>query len=587
MLAVEDHVLTEAARRHGTGVAQLDAGRVDDLLATRGDLADEQAAMVRSLTASGDGVQVVRAAAGTGKTRGLSAARDAWEAEGVRVFGSALAARAAVEMETLAGIDSTTIARLLIDVDQGNGLAQGAVLVVDEADMVGSHTIDRLAKHAADTESKLVLVGDDRQLPEIDAGGAFRRLARDLGAIELHQVHRQAEAWDREALAELRQGDVRAWSEAYRDHGRLVARPTADELRATLVEDWWEAARRPEAGDAVMLAHRRSDVADLNALARERMARGGRLGEDELITDRRAFAVGDRVIARRNDRRAGIVNGTRGEVVGVDMDARSVAVRVADGTERTLASQYLDDGWLDHAYALTAHAAQGATVDRSFVLGSDELYREWGYTALSRHRDQARFYVVSPGSVERALPGLEPQDDALGDDVVAMLSPSRRKELALEMIDRAAHDRVQRARDEAQGEIAAARKRIEAMRAEQAELGRLRRSRRSAIEQDIARQEEALERWLIEAEEIAAAPVLDVAPPRIEHEATSPLDPDAARIGVLDPDAEHRRALGARPASFHAREAWTREAVALIGHDAAAPSPSAEPAGLDDVGLDL
>ena len=142
MLAVEDRILTGATSRQGTGMAQLDAARVEDLLATRGDIADEQAAMARSLTTSGDGVQVIRAAAGTGKTRGLSAARDAWEAEGVRVFGTALAARAAVEMETLAGIDSTTIARLLVDIDQGNGLAAGSVLVVDEAGMVGSRTID-------------------------------------------------------------------------------------------------------------------------------------------------------------------------------------------------------------------------------------------------------------------------------------------------------------------------------------------------------------------------------------------------------------------------------------------------------------
>jgi ATP-dependent exoDNAse (exonuclease V) alpha subunit len=33
---------------------------------------------------------------------------------------------------------------------------------------------------------------------------------------------------------------------------------------------------------------------------------------------------------------------------------------------------------LDHGYAVTAHRAQGATVDCAFVLGSDELYREWG-----------------------------------------------------------------------------------------------------------------------------------------------------------------------------------------------------------------
>ncbi|MCW3000544.1 MAG: conjugative relaxase [Solirubrobacterales bacterium] len=544
MLAVEDRVLIDAARRQGTGVAQLDVTRVDDLLAARGDIADEQAVMARSLTTSGDGVQVVRAAAGTGKTRGLTAARDAWEADGVRVFGCALAARAAVEMESLAGIDSTTIARLLVDIDQGNGLATGSVLVVDEAGMVGSRTIDRLAQHAADTKSKLVLVGDDRQLPEIDAGGAFRRLARDLGAIELHQVHRQAEAWDREALAHLRQGEVQAWSAAYRDHGRLVARPTADELRTTLVEDWWEAARRTDAGDAVMIAHRRSDVADLNALARERMCRDGRLGEQELITERRAFAVGDRVIARRNDRRAGVVNGTRAEVVGVDLERRTVSLRTADGSGHDLDSSYLDDGWLEHAYALTAHAAQGATVDRSFVLGSDELYREWGYTAMSRHRDQARFYVVSPGSVERALPGLEPDHDTLTEDVAAMLSPSRQQELALDLLDRDGAGAAQRAVRQAREEIERAQQRIAAMREERENLGLLRRSRRAAVDEDIARQQEAVDRWTAQA----AAVTSPEAPTRGEARPTI-ADPHETRLVLVARD----ESLGERPSSFAAR----------------------------------
>ncbi|HET6507386.1 MAG TPA: MobF family relaxase [Baekduia sp.] len=445
MLALEDRLVADAVHRRATGVAALVPDQVDERLAREKRFAGEQSAMARSLTTSGDGVQVVRAAAGTGKTRGLTAARDAWEAAGVRVFGAALAARAAVEMESLAGIDSATIARLLLDIDQGNGLVNGSVLIVDEAGMVGSRTIDRLARHAAETQSKLVLVGDDRQLPEIDAGGAFRRLARELGAVELHQVHRQAEVWDRDALAELRRGEVRTWSEAYRDRGRLVARPTADELRDTLVDDWWEASRRAEGDDAVMIAHRRADVAELNARARHRMHRDGRLGTDELAAGERAFAVGDRVIARHNDRRADVVNGMRGEVVGVDLEARTVSLQIADGTERRLDSAYLDEGRLDHAYALTAHAAQGATVDQAFVLGSDELYREWGYTALSRHRSQARFYIVSPGSVERALPGLEPDHDVVAEDVVAMLTPSRRKELALDVADRAgAGDRAVR-----------------------------------------------------------------------------------------------------------------------------------------------
>jgi conjugative relaxase-like TrwC/TraI family protein len=586
MLALEDRLVVDALRRRDTDIAAVPSETVDQLIATRPGCAGEQAAMTRSLTTSGDGVQVVRAAAGTGKTRGLSVARDAWEADDVRVFGTALAARAAVEMETLAGIDSTTIARLLLDIDQGNGLPDGSVLIVDEVGMVGSRTIDRLARHAADTRSKLVLVGDDRQLPEIDAGGAFRRLSKELGAIELHQVRRQSELWDREALADLRQGKVQAWSDAYRDRGRLVARPTADELRETLVADWWESARVPDGEDAVMIAHRRADVAELNALARSRMHRDGRLGVDEFDAGGRSFAVGDRVIARRNDRRADVVNGTRAEVVAVDVASRSISLRLGDATERTIDSSYLDDGWLDHAYALTAHAAQGATVDRSFVLGSDELYREWGYTALSRHRDQARFYVVSPGSVERALPGLEPDRDAVAEDVVAMLSPSHRKELALDVADRTGARNARRVREEAQRELEAARQRIETMRAEQEQLGRLQRSRRSELDREISRQEDAIDRWSARAESVAFTTAADrvMAAPAL---ARPEVDRGVARVALIEREATLTRTLGDAPSGFAARERWMSEAASVIAAAPPPPEPSLPGPDVDDLGIDL
>jgi hypothetical protein len=73
------------------------------------------------------------------------------------------------------------------------------VLVVDEAGMVGTRALDELAQAAERARAKLVLVGDDRQLPEIEAGGAFRALADELGASELRDVRRQREAWDRAA----------------------------------------------------------------------------------------------------------------------------------------------------------------------------------------------------------------------------------------------------------------------------------------------------------------------------------------------------------------------------------------------------
>jgi len=310
------------------------------------------------------------------------------------------------------------------------------VLIVDEAGMVGTRAIARLADHTDEVEAKLVLVGDDRQLPELQAGGAFRSLADRLGAGELREVRRQRHDWDRAAVTALRDGDVGRWARAYREHGRIVARPTADDVRAQLVSDWWRASHDPGC-DAVMIAHRRDDVAELNQRARAVMRATGQLGPDELDVGERAFAVGDRVVCQRNDRTLGVVNGQRGEIAAIDGESRGVWLRLSDGTSVELDSSYVEASHLDHGYALTAHKAQGATVDRAFVLGSDDLYREWGYTALSRHRDEARFYVVSPGSAERALADLAEERDPLVERLEELFGTSRAKTLATDQLDAA------------------------------------------------------------------------------------------------------------------------------------------------------
>lgn len=426
LLRIERQLLDGADTRRGTtaGLAHSDA--VDAALRSRASLSDEQRALVVALTRGGDGVQVVRAPAGTGKTYALEAAVEAWRRSGIAVLGCGLSARAACELRDQAGIDATTIARLTRGLESGAELSPGAVLIVDEAGMVGTRDLATLAAAARRANAKLVLVGDDCQLPEIQAGGAFRALAQRVGALELHEVRRQRDAWDREALAALRGGDVERFARAYRERGRLVAAPSANAARAALVEDWCEA--QVSGARALMIAHRRSDVADLNARARARMRQLGRIGVDEFITDARAFAIGDRVVATRNDHRLGVVNGEAGAVTAIERGR--LDVRLDSGRAVELTERYVRDGHLDHGYAITAHRAQGATVDRAFVLGSDELSREWGYTALSRHRTEARFYVsAAPTFLNETPPPLQAGNDVTGK-VARMLAQSRAKHLA-------------------------------------------------------------------------------------------------------------------------------------------------------------
>ena len=511
MLAVERGLLDGADRRRAEGAGLAVHEAVERTLEERSDLSAEQAQAVRAMTRSGDGVQILRAAAGTGKTYALDAAKQAWERSGHQVLGCALSARAARELEDQAGIDATTIARLRGELERGRPLDEATVLVVDEAGMVGSRVLAKLAEHGSAAGAKLVLVGDDRQLPEIDAGGGFRGLADRLGCLELTEVRRQRHEWDREALDALRHGDVEKWALAYREQGRIIARPTADATRTELVGDWWRAAQRPDV-DAVMIAHRRTDVADLNALARALLRETGQLGDSELDVAGRRFAAGDQVVASRNDRRLGIVNGERGEVVAVDLDRRTAHLRLSGGVTVNLDATYLDEGHLDYGYALTCHKAQGATVDRAFVLGSEQLSREWGYTALSRHRYEARFYVVSPASVERCLPGLE-SDDPLAERLVEMLGDSHAKTLALDHVavserepaenslgrlrallahERRAASELQRIHDHLED----TRARLEGMHDERAQLGRIfHRRERAALDTHIAGHERALTYW--------------------------------------------------------------------------------------------
>lgn len=133
----EQRALSHALDRHDTGIAVAD-DRHREVAIRRRTLTDEQQRRVRRLTSSGSGVEVVVGKAGTGRTYAPDAARDAWQASGIRVTGVALAARAALELEASAGIRSTTLARLLGQLDDhrhGAPLKPGSVLVVDEAGM--------------------------------------------------------------------------------------------------------------------------------------------------------------------------------------------------------------------------------------------------------------------------------------------------------------------------------------------------------------------------------------------------------------------------------------------------------------------
>jgi len=479
LLRCERNLVDSAEGRQAAGAGIADEEALARALADRPALSEEQRGMVTRLTTSGAGLEVVIGRAGTGKTWALDAARDAWQQSGHTVIGCSLAARAAQELQDGAAIQSSTLAGLLIAIRQEGGLEPGTVVVCDEAGMVGTRDLARLSTHVTAAGGKLVLVGDPRQLSEIDAGGALKHLAERLGHTELTEVHRQESAADIAALAELRHGDVSVGMEHL---GRsATVSDTAPEAHRRMVEDWW--AARESGASAMMMTSRRRMAEELNSVARARMKEAGRLAPEALTVEIqpervngkrewhppvREFSSGDQVMFGANPSGkwkglkpsfAGAHNGTRATVTAIDPEAGTVTVRLAGGgdeapevvvPEVVVPAEYAQAGHLAHGYASTIHRAQGATVDEAFVLGSDDMVRESGYVALSRHRVKAHLYVVAGGDLSEEEHEGPEEEQVEADPLEALtrsLGRSGAEAMAGEQWSRSGVVRSQRVRD--------------------------------------------------------------------------------------------------------------------------------------------
>ena len=253
----------------------------------------------------------------------------------------------------------------------------------------------------------MVLVGDDRQLAAIDAGGGFRALRLRLGASELVENRRQHQAWEREALELVRDGLVDEAVAAYRDHDRLVAAETksADPgpgpgLVAGLAGR--PSGTRPRS--VIMLAGSAARSTGSTRICQQLMADHGRLGPERLQVGDRQLAVGDRVVCGRNAlAQLGVANGTRGTVTALDARARTLTIRARrQGRPRGDPARLVPGrpparasatAAVDLAYATTGHRAQGLTRWRALVRLTGREDANWLYVQLSRARHDTTLYA--------------------------------------------------------------------------------------------------------------------------------------------------------------------------------------------------
>ncbi len=385
---------------------------VADTAVKKARLSADQAAAVGAIATSPWLIQVLSAPAGAGKTTSLRALRYAAKKGGItRVLLATPTGNAAdVALAEKAADGGGTVASTLKALrDKRLVLDAQTLLVVDEAGMVGTPALHRLLAAASAAGTKTVLVGDAEQLAPVKArGGMFAQLCTDLPwAQKLTEVWRMRDLEERAASLAIHEGTPASLTQAtdwYRSHRRLhVGDPV------TMAHDALTAWSNDRANgvDSLLIADRWQIADALN----ERIHRTVVAENAPTVAGarRHRIGVGDTIITRRNDPTIGIYprgsrepvagappvrNGQRWTVTHIDTEVNRLrAVRIGDQASAVLSGDYLR-AHVHHGYAVTVHAAQGATAEHCHaVLSPDTGNRAAAYVAMTRGRATNTVYL--------------------------------------------------------------------------------------------------------------------------------------------------------------------------------------------------
>ncbi len=278
-------------------------------------------------------------------------------------------------------------------------LSESTTVFFDEAGMADTRRLNALSDVVERSGGKLVVIGDARQLPAIGAGGLFERLSDTAPTARLSEVRRTSDPLERQAWADLRAGRAEQAMAHYQARGQLHFADTREQALEGAVKQWDELAERDGVQQVALMSDASTGEIDrMNARAQHLRAERGELGEQEVPLSGVAYGVreGDRVAFIAQHRPEGerrVENGSRGEIVEVDVGEQRVSVLTDGAREVTLAGEELES--LRLAYAQHLYRQQGATVQRAVVVtGGWQTSQEGAYVQASRARNGTDWHVA-------------------------------------------------------------------------------------------------------------------------------------------------------------------------------------------------
>ncbi|WP_440876445.1 MobF family relaxase [Thalassotalea sp. PLHSN55] len=378
------------------------------ILAKSFPLSEEQKEAVFS-ACQNNAFDIIQGSAGAGKSALMDCVGNAYKSSGYKVIGCAIAKSAANNLADEANIETFTIAKLLKD----KSLAENSILIVDEAGQVSTKDLRKLIDLVNRKNSKLILVGEDKQLDAIEHGGALKYLSQPeiLGTTRVETIKRQRETWAREVVADFRDGKAEKALRVLDEKGLLNFSEDAEQTKNLLIEKWNHYRVNNPDKKSLILAQRWQDVTQLNDKVRSILQAEGKIHSKELsikcsvsgkaFTNK--FAIGERIRLTKNDYSKNLSNGDLGNIVDIQAQidgSYNFKVKLDNGNKVIInTDEYCnDDGhlYMAQAYAMTVYSSQGLTIDGDvFVYYTSGMDRANTYVACSRQKDNCHLFVTA------------------------------------------------------------------------------------------------------------------------------------------------------------------------------------------------
>ncbi|MBX9744393.1 MAG: AAA family ATPase [Chlamydiales bacterium] len=360
---------------------------------------NEEQSTAFSKILAGPRLSCIHGYAGTGKSHLLVALKNVYENSGyeVRAFGSDSATADVLRGKGFNAAEN--VYRFLFSLHNSKRtISKGKeVWILDEAGKLGNRPLLEFLKEAEKKDVQVIFSGDYAQLNSVGRGGMFKVFCEQFNSHVLQEIQRQKQEQQREISKNLAVGELGLAIDKLSSNSTLRWTSLKNEAMEQLISTWARDTRSVPQASTLIIAHSNDEVRVLNEMVRIIRKQRGELAEREFSCETTLgkvyLSVGDTIEFRKNEKSLGVTNGMAGVLVEADQNKFVVTIRDNPKKPQTVIFNPQEYHAYQLGYASTYFRSQGKTINRAYVLHSPALNKKLFYVGLTRHVDEAYYFV--------------------------------------------------------------------------------------------------------------------------------------------------------------------------------------------------